>query len=113
MIWTRQIAIENWKSFVSKSTFQSIETILKTMNQISNIFESQMMKTIEIAQQNLDYAILQTKLDQFEQKWKRVELLKKMKKAKTIKIVEFFEIQLFSLINRIIIDEFQKENSSR
>jgi hypothetical protein len=68
------------------------------------------MKTIKIStQQKFDYAILQIELNQFEQKRERVELFKKIEKTKTIKIVEFFENKLVSLINRIIIDEFSKK----
>ncbi len=80
------------------------------MNQISNIFESQIMKTIEIStQQKLDYAILQIEFNQLEQKRKRVELFKKIEKAKAIKIVEFFENKFVFLMNRIMIDEHQKK----
>ncbi len=80
------------------------------MNQISNIFESQIMKTIEIStQQKLDYAILQIEFNQLEQKRKRVELFKKIEKAKAIKIVEFFENKFVFLMNRIMIDELQKK----
>ncbi len=69
MIRTRQIAIENRKNSLSKSTFQLIETIskMKMMNQISNIFDSQIMKTIKIStQQKFDYATLQVELNQFK-----------------------------------------------
>ncbi len=83
---------------------------MKMMNQTSNIFKNQIMKTIKIStQQKFDYAILQIELNQFEQKRERVELFKKIEKTKTIKIVEFFENKLVSLINRIIIDEFSKK----
>jgi hypothetical protein len=61
MIRTRQTAIENRKNSLSESVSQLIEAVskMKTMNQISNIFESQIMKAIEIStQQKLDYAIL-------------------------------------------------------
>ncbi len=70
MIRTRQIAIENRKNSLSKLIFQLIKAIskIKTMNQTSNIFESQIMKTIKIStQQKLDYAISQIELNQFEQ----------------------------------------------
>jgi activator of 2-hydroxyglutaryl-CoA dehydratase len=80
------------------------------MNQISNIFESQIMKAIEIStQQKFDYAILQVELNQLEQKRKRIELLKKIEKTKTIKIAEFSETQFAFSMNRIMIDEFQKK----
>jgi hypothetical protein len=50
------------------------------------------MKAIKVSTlQKFDYAILQIELNQFEQKRKRIELLRKIEKAKTIKIVEFFE----------------------
>ena len=109
MIRTRQIAIENRKSLAQESISQSIEAASKTMNQTSNIFESQTMKAIEVARQKLDYAILQTKFDQFEQKRERIELLRKVKKAKAAKTAEFSEIQFASLMNRIMIDELQKK----
>jgi hypothetical protein len=68
------------------------------------------MKTIEIStQQKLDYAILQIEFNQLEQKRKRVELFKKIEKAKAIKIVEFFENKFVFLMNRIMIDEHQKK----
>jgi hypothetical protein len=68
------------------------------------------MKMIKVStQQQFDYAILQVELNQFEQKREEVELLKKIKKAKTIKIAEFFENKLVSLMNRIMIDELQKK----
>jgi hypothetical protein len=69
MIRTRQTAIENRESSLSESIFQLIEAIskMKTMNQISNIFESQIMKTIKVStQQKFDYATLQVELNQFE-----------------------------------------------
>jgi hypothetical protein len=69
MIRTRQTAIENRKSSLSESVFQLIEAVskLKTMNQTSNIFESQIMKAIEVStQQKFDYAILQIEFNQFE-----------------------------------------------
>jgi uncharacterized protein YlbG (UPF0298 family) len=112
MIRTRQIAIENWKNSLSKSIFQLIKAIskMKTMNQTSNIFESQIMKAIKVStQQKFNYAILQVELNQFEQKLKRIELLKKIEKAKTINIVEFLENKFVLLMNRIMIDELQKK----
>ncbi len=112
MIRTRQTAIEDRESSLSRSIFRLIEAIskVKTMNQTSNIFESQIMKAIKIStQQKLDYAILQVEFNQFEQKRKRVELLKKIEKTKAIKIAEFSETQLAFLMNRIMIDELQKK----
>ncbi len=112
MIRTRQTAIEDRKNSLSKSIFRLIEAVskMKTMNQTSNIFENQIMKTIKIlTQQKFDYATLQIELNQFEQKRKRVELLKKIEKTKAIKTAEFSEIQLVFLMNRIMIDELQKK----
>ncbi len=112
MIRTRQTAIEDRKSSLSESIFRLIETVskVKTMKQTSNIFESQIMKTIEIStQQKLDYAILQIEFNQLEQKRKRIELLRKIEKTKAIKIAEFSETQFASLMNRIMIDELQKK----
>ncbi len=83
---------------------------MKTMNQTSNIFESQIMKAIKIStQQKFDYATLQVELNQFEQERERIELLKKIEKAKAIKIVEFLENKFVFLMNRIMIDELQKK----
>ncbi len=83
---------------------------MKTMNQTSNIFESQIMKAIKIStQQKFNYATLQVELNQLEQKRERIELLKKIEKAKTIKIAEFLENKLVFLMNRIMIDELQKK----
>ncbi len=112
MIWTRQTAIENRENSISESIFQLIETLSKieTMNQTSNIFDSQIMKTMKVStQQKFDYAILQVEFNQFKQKRERVELLKKIEKTKTIKIAEFFENKFVSLMNRIMINEFQKK----
>jgi hypothetical protein len=95
MIRTRQTAIEDRKSSLSELIFRLIEAVskVKTMNQTSNIFESQIMRAIEIStQQKLDYATLQVELNQFEQKRKRIEFLKKIEKTKVIKIAEFSEI---------------------
>jgi hypothetical protein len=61
MIRTRQTAIEDRESSLSKSIFRLIEAVskVKTMNQTSNIFESQIMRAIEVStQQKFDYAIL-------------------------------------------------------
>ncbi len=63
------------------------------------------MKAIKIVQQKFDYAILQTELNQLEQKRKRIELLRKIEKTKAIKIAEFSETQLAFSMNRIMIDE--------
>jgi hypothetical protein len=50
------------------------------------------MKAIKVStQQKFDYAILQIEFNQFEQKRKRIELLKKIKKTKAIKTAEFSE----------------------
>jgi hypothetical protein len=83
---------------------------MKTINQISNIFESQIMKAIKVSTQHkFDYAILQIELNQFKQKRERVKLLKKIEKVKTIKIAKFFENKFVFLMNRIMIDELQKK----
>jgi hypothetical protein len=102
MIRTPQTAIEDRKNSLSKSIFQLIEAVskMKTRNQTSNIFENQIMRTVKIStQQKFDYAILQVELNQFEQKRKEVELLKKIEKKKAIKIAEFFETQFAFLMN--------------
>jgi hypothetical protein len=68
------------------------------------------MKAIKVStQQKFDYATLQVELNQLEQKRKRVKLLKKIEKAKTIKIAEFLENKFVFLMNRIMIDKFQKK----
>jgi hypothetical protein len=112
MIQTRQTAIKDRENSLSKSISRLIETVskVKTMNQTSNIFKSQIMKAIKIStQQKFDYAILQVELNQFEQKRKRIEFFKKIEKTKAIKTAEFSEIQLVFLTNRIMIDELQKK----
>ncbi len=112
MIRTRQTAIEDRENSLSESISRLIEAVskVKTMNQTSNIFENQIMRAIEIStQQKFDYATLQIELNQFEQKRKRVELLRKIEKTKAIKTAEFSEIQLTFLMNRIMIDELQKK----
>jgi hypothetical protein len=60
-------------------------------------------------QQKFDYATLQVEFNQLEQKRERIELLKKIEKAKAIKIAEFFENKFVLLMNRIMIDELQKK----
>ncbi len=112
MIRTRQTAIEDRKNSLSESISRLIEAVskVKTMNQTSNIFESQIMRTIKVStQQKFDYATLQVELNQFEQKRKRIELFRKIEKTKTIKTVEFSETQFAFLMNRIMIDELQKK----
>jgi hypothetical protein len=53
------------------------------------------MKAIKVStQQKFDYATLQIEFNQLEQKRERIEFLKKIEKAKTIKIAEFFENKL-------------------
>ncbi len=112
MIRTRQTAIENRKNSLSRSISQLIEAIskMKTMNQTSNNFENQIMRTIKVStQQKFDYATLQIELNQLEQKQERIELFRKIEKAKVIKIAEFFENKFVLLMNRIMIDELQKK----
>jgi hypothetical protein len=68
------------------------------------------MKTIKCStQQKFDYATLQIEFNQFEQKREGIEFLKKIEKTKAIKIVEFFENKFVFLMNRIMINEFQKK----
>ncbi len=112
MIRTRQTVIEDRKNSISRSIFRLIEAVskVKTMNQTSNIFESQIMRAIKVStQQKFDYATLQVELNQLEQKRKRIELLRKIEKTKAIKTAEFSETQLILLMNRIMIDELQKK----
>jgi hypothetical protein len=87
--------IEDRKNSVSESISRLIEAVskVKTMNQTSNIFESQIMRAIKVStQQKFDYATLQVELNQFEQKRKRIELLRKIEKTKAIKLLNFLRL---------------------
>jgi hypothetical protein len=57
------------------------------MNETFDTFNTSIIKLFES-----NYAVLQRKLDQLNEKRRRIELLRDMQKTKAIKIVEFFEI---------------------
>ncbi len=100
------------KEFIIRIDFSVDRNSIENENDKSNV--EHFRKSNHESSKNLDaakfdYAILQIELNQFEQKRKRIELLKKIEKTKAIKIVEFFEIQLALLMNRIMIDELQKK----
>jgi hypothetical protein len=76
-----------------------------TMNETFDTFNTQTIEAFEI----LNYAALQRKLDQLNEKRRRIEFLRKMQKIKTIKIVEFSEIIFATMMNRNDIDDFQKK----
>jgi hypothetical protein len=75
------------------------------MNETFDTFDTQTIEAFEIS----NYAALQQKLDQLNEKRRRVQLLRKMQRVKTIKIAEFFEEILAALTNRSEIDDLQKK----
>ncbi len=76
-----------------------------TMNEAFDTFNTSIIEAFKS-----NYAALQRELDQLNEKRRRVELLRKMQKTKTIKIAEFFEIILATSTNRNEIDDLQKKN---
>jgi hypothetical protein len=75
------------------------------MNEAFDTFNTQTIEAFEIS----NYAALQRKLDQLNEKRQRVELLREMQKIKAIKIVEFSEIVLATTMNRNDIDDLHKK----
>ncbi len=109
MIRTRQRTSTNSQrsstsSFASQSETISMKKSI-TMNETFDTFNTQTIEAFEI----LNYAALQRKLDQLNEKRRRIEFLRKMQKIKTIKIVEFSEIIFATMMNRNDIDDFQKK----
>jgi hypothetical protein len=76
-----------------------------TMNETFNMFNTQTIEAFEIS----NYAALQRKFDQLNEKCRRVEFLREMQKIKTIKIVEFSEVVFATTMNRNDIDDLQKK----
>jgi hypothetical protein len=76
-----------------------------TMNEIFDTFNTQTIEAFETS----NYAALQRKLDQLNEKRRRIELLREMQKIKAIKIAEFSEIIFVTTTNRSDIDDLQKK----
>jgi deoxycytidine triphosphate deaminase len=76
-----------------------------TMNEAFDTFNTQTIKAFETS----NYAALQRKLDQLNEKRRRIELLREMQNIKAIKIAKFFEVILATTTNRNDIDDFQKK----
>jgi hypothetical protein len=75
------------------------------MRKTFDTFDTQTIETFEVS----NYAVLQRKLDQLNEKRRRAQFLRKMQKIKTIKIAEFFEAIFAASTNRSEIDDFQKK----
>ncbi len=75
------------------------------MNETFDTFNTQTIETFEIS----NYAALQQKLDQLNEKRRRTQLLRKMQRVRAVKIVEFFEETFAALTNRSEIDDLQKK----
>jgi hypothetical protein len=75
------------------------------MNETFDTFDTQTIETFEVS----NYAALQQELDQLNEKRRRVQLLRKMQRIRTIKIAEFFEEIFAALTNRSEIDDLQKK----
>ncbi len=108
MIRTRQKTSTNSQrsstsSFASQSKTISMKKSI-TMNETFDTFNTSIVETLES-----NYAALQRELDQLNEKRRRIELLRKMQKTKTIKTAEFFEIIFATSTNRNEIDDLQKK----
>jgi hypothetical protein len=75
------------------------------MNETFDTFDTQTIEIFEVS----NYAALQQKLDQLNEKRRRTQLLRKMQKVKTIKIAEFLEEIFAALTNRSEIDDLPKK----
>jgi hypothetical protein len=75
-----------------------------TINEAFDTFNTSIVEAFES-----NYAALQRELDQLNEKRRRIELLRKMQKTKTIKIAEFSEIVSTTSTNRSEIDDLQKK----
>ncbi len=109
MIRTRQKTSTNFQrsstsSFASQSETISMKKSI-TMNETFDTFNTQTIEAFETS----NYAVLQRKLDQLNEKRRRIEFLREMQKIKTIKIAEFSEIILATMMNRNDIDDLQKK----
>ncbi len=109
MIQIKQSTSTNFQRSSTSDLASQSETIslkkLVTMNETFDTFDTQTIEAFEIS----NYAALQQKLDQLNEKRRRVQLLRKMQRVKTIKIAEFFEEILAALTNRSEIDDLQKK----
>ncbi len=76
-----------------------------TMNKTFDTFSTQTIDAFKTS----NYAVLQRKLDQLNEKRRRIELLREMQKIKAVKTAEFFETVLATLTNRSEIDDLQKK----
>jgi hypothetical protein len=76
-----------------------------TMNEAFDTFSTQTIEAFETS----NYAALQRKLDQLNEKRRRIELLHEMQKIRTIKIAEFSEVIFATTMNRSDIDDLQKK----
>ncbi len=109
MIRTRQKTSTNLQrsstlSFASQSETVSMKKSI-TMNEAFDTFNTQTIEAFETS----NYAILQRKLDQLNEKRRRVELLREMQKIRAVKIAEFSKVVLATTTNRSDIDDFQKK----
>jgi hypothetical protein len=75
------------------------------MNKTFDTFSTQTIDAFKTS----NYAVLQRKLDQLNEKRRRIELLREMQKIKAVKTAEFFETVLATLTNRSEIDDLQKK----
>ncbi len=75
-----------------------------TMNEAFDTFNTSIVEAFES-----NYAVLQRKLDQLNEKRRRIELLRKMQKTKAIKTAEFSEVIFATSTNRSEIDDLQKK----
>ncbi len=75
------------------------------MNETFDTFNTQTIKAFETS----NYVALQRKLNQLNEKRRRIEFLREMQKNKIVKIVEFFKIIFATTTNRNNIDHIQKK----
>jgi hypothetical protein len=108
MIRTRQKTSTNSQRSLTSSFASQSETVSMkksiTMNEAFDTFNTSIIEAFES-----NYAALQRKLDQLNEKRRRIEFLRKMQKTKAIKIIEFSEIVFATSTNRSKIDDFQKK----
>ncbi len=109
MIRTRQKTSTNSQRSSTSSLASQSETVSMkksiTMNEAFDTFNTQTIEAFETS----NYAALQRKLDQLNEKRRRIEFLREMQKIRTIKIVEFSEVVFATTMNRSDIDDLQKK----
>jgi hypothetical protein len=109
MIRTKQKTSTNSQRSSTSNLASQSKTIsmkkLITMNETFNTFNTQTIEAFETS----NYAVLQRKLDQLNEKHRRIELLREMQKIRTIKIAEFSEVILATTTNRDDIDDLRKK----